>query len=706
MIDEQIRNLTQRVYKLELVVGKLQQTIEKLSGQKIDVEESVKAVETEIVSTPEKDTETVKRISSPGKSIRPRKSVDLPDYMKRSEYWLNKVGIGLLLFAVVFLFKYSVDQGWLTPPVRVIFGLALGALFLALGFRLIKKRRHFAQVMFGGAIATFYICGFAAFRMFSLVSYPVALTFMVLVTVTAYLLAIRQNTSVLSLLGAIGGLGTPFMLHGGVGGIPILVIFTILILLGTVAVFLYKGWYSLLWLSAIGSWIVFSINLVDMLYDKDIIVSADQWALQIAYSSGVLLFWLAPLFREIYRSGKHAESSLGSSSINRNIYILNVIVPAFTLGISMAIWPEITLKSWGWITLGGGVVLGLTAWGLDLLERFEDLAFTNAILGLAFLTGAVCFILDGDSLFFALATEATVIHLIAIRIKSKGYAICAHVLSLFMALVFSYRVFPAIELIFPSSISHDPVINARALTDLWLIGMWVILSGCFQATKVKRVYFIAAAVALVGWFNRELSGNVLLLLLAVEAVLIHVVARWKNDPPIRLFANVFYAIIGMVMVIRLLGVKSPGPAMVNFDAIANMIVIISPAVVYKYFKIDKSYVLYLYFSHAAFLTWFYHELYVYPNGQGIITVAWGIYSAILLVIGLRLNYHRLRVVSLITLFIVVGKLFLIDLAALEVLWRILLFMGFGGLFLFLSYYFRNLWRYEIPEGDDENITEQ
>ena len=37
------------------------------------------------------------------------------------------------------------------------------------------------------------------------------------------------------------------------------------------------------------------------------------------------------------------------------------------------------------------------------------------------------------------------------------------------------------------------------------------------------------------------------------------------------------------------------------------------------------------------------------------------------------------------------KLFLVDLAVLAPVWRIMLFMGFGGLFLVLSYYFQDLW---------------
>lgn len=43
-----------------------------------------------------------------------------------------------------------------------------------------------------------------------------------------------------------------------------------------------------------------------------------------------------------------------------------------------------------------------------------------------------------------------------------------------------------------------------------------------------------------------------------------------------------------------------------------------------------------------------------------------------------------------TLFLVAGKLFLVDLQYLEAVWRILLFLGFGGLFLLLSYFFQGV----------------
>ncbi|HLA40526.1 MAG TPA: DUF2339 domain-containing protein, partial [Candidatus Glassbacteria bacterium] len=60
--------------------------------------------------------------------------------------------------------------------------------------------------------------------------------------------------------------------------------------------------------------------------------------------------------------------------------------------------------------------------------------------------------------------------------------------------------------------------------------------------------------------------------------------------------------------------------------------------------------------------------------------------------GLRKASPNLRRVGLLTLLLVVGKLFLVDLAQIAAIWRIVLFLCFGGLFLALSHWVRNLWK--------------
>ena len=56
---------------------------------------------------------------------------------------------------------------------------------------------------------------------------------------------------------------------------------------------------------------------------------------------------------------------------------------------------------------------------------------------------------------------------------------------------------------------------------------------------------------------------------------------------------------------------------------------------------------------------------------------------------------------MLTLLVVVAKLFIVDLSELEAVWRILLFLGFGGLLLLMSYFFPRLWNPDAePDGEE------
>ena len=107
-------------------------------------------------------------------------------------------------------------------------------------------------------------------------------------------------------------------------------------------------------------------------------------------------------------------------------------------------------------------------------------------------------------------------------------------------------------------------------------------------------------------------------------------------------------------------------------------------------------------AHVALLAFLWRELSVLPGGDASVTISWGVYAAGLLVWGLRQDRVKLIRGGLSTLFLVVGKLFLVDLAEVEALWRVLLFLGFGVLFLALSYYLRSLWRPDSGERRDRH----
>jgi uncharacterized membrane protein len=90
-------------------------------------------------------------------------------------------------------------------------------------------------------------------------------------------------------------------------------------------------------------------------------------------------------------------------------------------------------------------------------------------------------------------------------------------------------------------------------------------------------------------------------------------------------------------------------------------------------------------AHIAFMAWLATQLGPLERGRELISLSWGIYGIVLLLVSLRLRQRGLQLAGLATLGIVAAKLVVVDMAQVDVIWRILLFMGFGAAFLGLSY---------------------
>ncbi|HKI46778.1 MAG TPA: DUF2339 domain-containing protein [Balneolales bacterium] len=591
------RSLQERIERLEAIVAELQKTVKKQGEESGQREKSGKDSLTKVSGEKPTGYPVAQVKSSSSSASKKEWSFGLPESVRSGEFWLNKVGIALLLFGVAFLFKYSIDQGWLTPAVRVAFGILLGIGLVVAGLRIPDERRQFRQVLIGGGIATFYITGFAAFQLLHLISHPVAFLFMVFVTVLSFVFSLRQEGVVLALIGVIGGLGTPFLLYTGSGNLPGLVGYTCLVIAGAVAIFFFMGWRSLLLTTVIGGWLVFIAALTNAHSTEP----SDQWSLQLGLLFCWLSFWVLPLVREsiwnknlIKWNGPYPDDKIDAAgddiSRHRYMHILTVSTPIIVLVMSMQVW-SLSEHTWGWVAMIAAIGYGLISLGLSRRSFIRNLSYTHALVAVVFLTYSFYLLLHGDLLLFTLAVEAGAIHILANRLSDKWITLAAHIL-------FGIVGFWLVERLFAGPVEGRFILNVQAVTDLWVIGIGSIVTIFYLSGDEKKVYFLFIHIAILGWFLRELSSI--------------------------------------------------------------------------------------------------------PHGQGYVTIAWGIYSVILLILALRLNDGWMRGTAMVTLFIVVGKLFLVDLAQLETIWRVLLFLGFGGLFLVLSYYFRTLWRsgYKSPEDKD------
>lgn len=130
--------------------------------------------------------------------------------------WLNRIGGLILLLAVGFFVKYSFDQGWISPPVRVIAGGCLGLLLIGAGeLSLARGLRMFAGGLLGAGTAVLYLAAFGAHSLYHLVSTETAFVLYCGITLISTAVAVHGRIQAVAILALIGGFWTPLALSTG-----------------------------------------------------------------------------------------------------------------------------------------------------------------------------------------------------------------------------------------------------------------------------------------------------------------------------------------------------------------------------------------------------------------------------------------------------------------------------------------------------------
>lgn len=487
--------------------------------------------------------------------------------------WLRMVGIALLLFGVAFLFKYSQDESDVLRLARVAIGIALGIGLVSVGHALLGRDRPFAQILTGGGIAVWYMSGYAAYQLFSLVPAPPAFLFMAAVTVAAYTISLRQNSLPLTIVATIGGLATPFLLYSAERGVAGTAAYIAIVASTAVVIHMRRTWWPLMICAAVGSF--FAVLATSGHYLRADSPDSERWILQAALLFLMVLF--AVTFALIYARDARV---LGPVPKLDDRLIIVGILPVATVYLTNVIW-TMTVTQMGQLCVAFALLYGgasLLTYGRSQLQRLGSTHFVVATGMAAF--GALT-LLHGGMQQLAIATEA-----LALRLMWR-YARVS------VADAISHALFGVAGLLVIRDITSNgtpalPVFNQVGITTLWSLAAGAMCALWLPRAKgsPRPVYFYTAHALVLGWVLREFAG-------------VH-------------------------------------------------------------------------------------------NGQAIITIVWGTYGASLMVAGLRRTNRAMRNVGLLTLLAVVVKMFMVDLVSVPAVWRVLLFLGFGGMFLALSYWFLTL----------------
>lgn len=174
------------------------------------------------------------------------------------ENLISKIGILILIIGVAIGAKYAIDNNWISPLMRIVFGYLVGFGLIGFAVKLKEKYLNFSAVLLSGGMATMYFITYFAYSYYNLISQISAFSVMLIFTIFTVLAAIIYNRQVIAQIGLVGAYAIPFLLSENTGRVEILFTYTAIINIGILAISAKKYWKSLFYSSFIFTWISFA----------------------------------------------------------------------------------------------------------------------------------------------------------------------------------------------------------------------------------------------------------------------------------------------------------------------------------------------------------------------------------------------------------------------------------------------------------------
>jgi uncharacterized membrane protein len=278
------------------------------------VQEDVKPVITtvEVKETIEPPKQKPQPVPSPGFFER---NPDLEKFI--GENLVSKIGIAVLVLAIGFFVKYSIDKNWIGPVARVANGIAGGAILVLLAHRFRNKYRGFSSVLAGGGIAVFYFTITLAFQQFHLFDQTTAFIIMIVITVFAVALALLYNKQELAIIALLGGFLAPLLVSTGTGNYKVLFTYLIILNCGLLVIAYFKAWRLLNFLSFVFTILMFGSWLVLLNTFEPDITFRNGFIFATAF---YLLFFIINIAHNIKEKKKFIASDFGILLANTSLY--------------------------------------------------------------------------------------------------------------------------------------------------------------------------------------------------------------------------------------------------------------------------------------------------------------------------------------------------------------------------------------------------
>jgi len=179
---------------------------------------------------------------------------------------LNKIGIIILVLGISYGVKYSIDHNLIDPVTRIVLGYVAGIIMILVALKLKANYKTFSAVILSGGMASLYFITYAAYDFYALIPQGLAFAMMVLFTGFTVFASLQYDQKVIAIIGLVGAYGVPFLLSDGSGRVVILFSYIATVNLGILALAFRKAWKQLYYIAFALTWLIFAVWYFDQFY--------------------------------------------------------------------------------------------------------------------------------------------------------------------------------------------------------------------------------------------------------------------------------------------------------------------------------------------------------------------------------------------------------------------------------------------------------
>jgi hypothetical protein len=658
--------------------------------------------------------------------------------------WLMRLGIVTIVICVAFFLKWSIDRGILGPSARIGLAIFAGLGMLVGGMRALNKTYHvLGQGLVGGGLAALYFSMFAAGPMYGLLPFTVVFILMTVVTVAACILSVVSNSMLIAIFGIIGGYLTPIVLHSPAPNLPGLYGYMLLLGVGILGISHLRQWRLLNYLAFLFTWTIFFVSLKFYNVNNDFTPAIVFLSLLFAVHS-VLVFYYNLVKRRV-------STMLEIVHLIANAGLFAATSYALIQNAAGRPWPALMAIGCGLFYTGHALFF--------IRKRIVDRGLLLVFIGLAgvFTTWAVPLVLERETLTICWALMALFFLWVGRRLHSNAMTTIAHIVYAIVLLRVIYIDIPtSFDYFGATGMSFRQYLAALGNHAMTFVTVIVSLFGASAVSRVKErqqgalsvdpandtpsiipqpvsmLFMFWTGVALLFYYvyiETGRLGNFYLplrpaMLTALWAVLsLYILRNFRQTKHVAFLVValfVFGILLFKLFILDQIGwMFDPVAFRYRFGGftllyrmfdwavaiaiafyIVKMLRIRDNAIQLRPFFLMIAVGLAMFYSTVEVNTFFY--LYMPLFQAGAVSVLWAITAIAWVIIGLRLRSRPWRVCGLSLFGVVVGKVFLFDLAALAAIYRVIAFMVVGVILLIGSFAYLKMSKLFIGSQEEKD----